>query len=642
MRTAIPALLLAAAHCLAQALAPLSTVRAPEPPGLDRYVRDRDALVALGKALFWDMQVGSDNRTACATCHFHAGADHRATHQLAYPSGPVAQNHTLAPGDFPFRVFADPGDNRSAVLRDSSHRAGSAGVFRRVFAGLAEGAEEAGEPSEPSVFRIGDLAARQVTPRNTPSVIDAVFNRRNLWDGRASDIFSGATPFGESDPGSHAMALSEGKLVAEKVRIANSSLASQAVGPPLNPVEMSYEGRNWPTLARKMLAARPLAAQRVATDDSVLGSMVDPEGRGLKGTYLDMVRTAFQPTYWDSTGTVNEAGTTQAEFNFPLFFGLAIQAYESTLVSGESRFDRFLQGDGSALTAREQEGRNAYQRGECSDCHLGAELTTASFGNIARQGLVVRLRTGFTTDTGFLNTGVRPASEDSGMLDTDEFGTPFSLAVRQDASARAGLAGTFKVPGLRNIELTGPYFHNGGQATLDQVVEFYNRGADFPAPNLAPDIGRQNLSAADRAALVEFLKSMTDDRVRFERAPFDHPELCVPVGHDPGPDSRYPKGAADRWALIPAVGRLGAAAPLQTFDEPARTTWPSPARSRTPRGTGTGRSGHRSSRDRRRPPGVGSRDPPRRARRCWRSGSRSAGGWRSWSPSSAGRTGPAR
>src|SRR3954453_10698179 len=64
-------------------IASLKTVSVPQPTGLDQYVQDQTALVLLGKALFWDMQVGSDGRTACASCHFHAGADHRLVNQLS-------------------------------------------------------------------------------------------------------------------------------------------------------------------------------------------------------------------------------------------------------------------------------------------------------------------------------------------------------------------------------------------------------------------------------------------------------------------------------------------------------------------------------------------------------------------------------
>ena len=61
----------------------LKTVAVPAVPGLAQYVRDEKALVVLGKALFWDMQAGSDGKTACASCHFHAGGDHRVQNQLA-------------------------------------------------------------------------------------------------------------------------------------------------------------------------------------------------------------------------------------------------------------------------------------------------------------------------------------------------------------------------------------------------------------------------------------------------------------------------------------------------------------------------------------------------------------------------------
>ena len=61
----------------------LKTVVVPEPPNLHLYVRNRQAAIQLGKALFWDMQVGSDGVTACASCHFHAGADNRIKNALS-------------------------------------------------------------------------------------------------------------------------------------------------------------------------------------------------------------------------------------------------------------------------------------------------------------------------------------------------------------------------------------------------------------------------------------------------------------------------------------------------------------------------------------------------------------------------------
>ena len=89
-------------------------------------------------------------------------------------------------------------------------------------------------------------------------------------------------------------------------------------------------------------------------------------------------------------------------------------------------------------------------------------------------------------------------------------------------------------------------------------------------------MGNIRLNAQDRIALAAVMRALTDDWVRFERAPFDHPALCVPVGHvesAPGvfqPDTSVEPGgrvATDLWALVPAVGRDGNAVPLQTFTE---------------------------------------------------------------------------
>jgi cytochrome c peroxidase len=321
----------------------LKTVTVPAVPGLERYVRDRQALLVLGKSLFWDMQVGSDGHTACATCHFHAGADHRSQNQLSNPNGAFEPNHLMSLDDFPFRVFADSNNNLSSLRRDSSQRTGSAGICRRTFLGLTgAGFEEGIDSLDAPAFRVGGRNTRQVTPRNAPSVINAALNVRNFLDGRASDVFTGRTPFGDSDPRPNVLVVSNGQLAPEPLRLTNSSLASQAVSPPVNPVEMSYVGRTWPIIGRKLLPARPLANQKVAADDSVLGAYANPRGRGLDPThtYFSLIQAAFQPAYWDSEQLVDENGFTQAESNFSLFFGLAIQAYESTLIAEPARSAR--------------------------------------------------------------------------------------------------------------------------------------------------------------------------------------------------------------------------------------------------------------------------------------------------------------
>lgn len=533
----------------------LKTVAVPAVPGLAQYVRDEKALVVLGKALFWDMQAGSDGKTACASCHFHAGGDHRVQNQLAPPAngaGSVTVNRTLTAGDYPFH---GPGNQNAARVVT-----GSAGTFSRNFFGVAAGAaEEDGADLFSSRFSVNGRQTRQVTSRNTPSVIDAVFNVRTFWDGRASNVFNGVSPGGDADAGARVVAWRDGHLVEERVRLENSSLASQAVGPVLNEMEMSYAGRSFADVGRKLLTLRPLGRQRVAADDSVLGAYVDASGVGLAAeySYRNLIETAFVPAYWAAPGGE------QMERNFSLFWGLAIQAYEATLVANDSRVDQFLEGKTMALTALEQAGMREFAGGgaQCAVCHQGAEFTAASYSAAQARGVNPASAQG----AGFFRIGVTPVADDAGL---GGLAAPF---------ATTQTSGAFKTPGLRNVEFTGPYFHDGSQATLEQVTAFYARNGDFRADgNLGPGIGRIRLSPQEQTAVVAFLKALTDDRVRYQRAPFDHPSLCVSTGHEEPAagvlaaettDGRFASSAVDRWALVPAVGQGGAAAPLQTYDE---------------------------------------------------------------------------
>jgi cytochrome c peroxidase len=577
-------------------LGSLKRVRPPAPSRIDDYVRDFRILTVLGKALFWDMQVGSDGRTACATCHFHAGADHRRQNQLASTPDvrrPVPLNRVLTADDFPFHLKVNPLDARSAVLRDNRWIAGSAGVPFRTFAGVGEAGapDSAADPAASDAPAIGGLRLRQVTARNTPSVINAVFNVRNFWDGRASEISTAHTPFGDSDTGLNMLVCDAAGVTPTRFRMERSSLASQAAGPPLNATEMSWAGRSWATLGKRLLPLTALAGQAVAADDSVLADFVpagDPQDTARTGlrtdvTYAALVAAAFAPRYWDSRVMVDERGRvipgrtepgdadafTVMEFNFPLFFTLAIQAYESTLVADDTRFDRYADGDTAALTEAELSGLRLFQSGssQCSQCHGGPELTAASFTAAAGRGFDATRPDAF----GFFRVGVSPVSDDVGAGGRDAFGMPFF-----PSASHAVTRGVFKTPGLRNVELTGPYFHTGGAATLGQALDVYLRRGDFlDAENRDARMDSIALDERDKQRLLAFLLSLTDGRVRYERAPFDHPALCVPVGHpaEEGggllPNEAYPGApiASDAWALVPAVGRMGNAVPLQTFDE---------------------------------------------------------------------------
>jgi hypothetical protein len=112
---------------------------------------------------------------------------------------------------------------------------------------------------------------------------------------------------------------------------------------------------------------------------------------------------------------------------------------------------------------------------------------------------------------------------------------------------------------LRNVELTAPYFLNGGQATLAQLVDFYSRGGDFRSADVDPSLKNAGFSADDKAAVVAFLKSLTDERVRAQSAPFDHPSLIVPNGM-----VMQDGFLTEQTITIPATGAAGGA-PLARF-----------------------------------------------------------------------------
>ncbi|MBI4286151.1 MAG: hypothetical protein HY670_09715 [Chloroflexi bacterium] len=647
------------AAAVAAGLASLSTIGVPQVNNLGDFLNPgpgaRSNAIVLGKALFWDMQVGSDGM-ACASCHFAAGADNRTKNQWSpglkasppdlvfgnsgvtgiagYPQ--FAPNYDVTKNDFPTHLLSDPGQqdfNHRVIVRTTNDVASSQGVFKANFTGTVPGQlKDEGTAVADDVFNVGGVNVRRVEPRNTPSVINAVFNFDNFLDGRARNQFNGVNPLGPLDDSARILVNANGTLTEVQVSIPNSSLASQAVGPPLSDLEMSYVGRTFPDIGRKMLVAKPLAFQNVHSNDGVLGQFA-VTGAGAKGltfaTYADLVMAVFQSKYWDSDKVItfdaagkrviNPAGTpggySQMEANFSLFFGLAIQMYESTLVSDRTRFDFFMEGDNAALDQDEMAGLLTFIKtgaqaanplfagigqGSCTSCHKSTNFSDATFSGMGIEGPIelevapvlvdglLKLGTEqVLLDNGFYNIGVRPINEDLGRGGS-ELGKPlsasrqalqgFPFAPRIPANApqnpRVLVDGAFKVPNLRNVELTGPYFHNGGQYTLRQVMEFYRRNGDFSDINIAhldgpmasvdlrpPDFTGRDL---DTDRLVKFMLTLTDERVRQDMAPFDHPQLFVPNGH-PGDTNAITEfdvvngvqQARDILVEIPAVGRDG-------------------------------------------------------------------------------------
>jgi len=243
------------------------------------------------------------------------------------------------------------------------------------------------------------------------------------------------------------------------------------------------------------------------------------------------------------------------EANFQLFFGLSVYLYERTLVSDVTRYDAWASGaNPNALTAEEKYGLELFlTTGKCTDCHNGPLFTTATrdFALVTPTELMPMLNrpTQANYDVGYYNIGASPQANDIGQGAMTPLGVPLSYT-RQRGLTPDAVDGAFKTPTLRNIDLTAPYLHNGRYATLLSVIDFYDRGGDHNNLNLHPAMGGIAFPPGTRSrnAIVAFMKTLTDDRVRFERAPIDHPSLVVPNG-----------------AALPAVGASGRTAPITGF-----------------------------------------------------------------------------
>jgi len=188
----------------------LKTVPIPVPLNIGNYISNPFAMEQLGKALFWDMQVGSDGVQACATCHFHAGVDSRTRNQLNPEDGQFGKNNlglpapapgamdvdqTVTAAHFPLHRLADqqvigePLSNTVNVVRATSEVMGSKGLKFKQFNDIVIGsAVDDGTEIPDPVFNVNGTNVRRVTGRNTPSAINTVFNFENFHDGAAARL----------------------------------------------------------------------------------------------------------------------------------------------------------------------------------------------------------------------------------------------------------------------------------------------------------------------------------------------------------------------------------------------------------------------------------------------------------------------
>ena len=457
------------------------------------------------------MQVGSDGIQACGSCHFRAGADPRSINQ-ANPGGAnnpdltvnVGINHRLSAADFPLHQLADPTSRNSQILRDNDDVISSQGVKLSRFVRAVPGADrDVTVPVPDEVFNINGLNTRRAEPRNTPTVINAAFNRDAFWDGRAETVFNGVSVFGVRDPNAQVLKAGGDSMRLVKIRIDHAALASQAVGPPLSDREMGSLGRTFYDVGKRLVSARPLAKQKVDKHDSVLADYRNDDGydaRGLEGTYGKMIEEAFQKTWWrsdkiairqpdGSTTIANRPNRrllaneyTMKEYNFSLFFGLAVQLYEMTLISDDSPVDRYFEGDRRALTAQQIRGLAVFTGdAACAGCHSGPEtsdnsnriLMGAVVDGVKQPGeLVERMFNGncevVAYDQSYYNLSVRPFEEDSGLGTPDPFGNPGALIDILTTPASADSQRRTADPADAQHRQSG---HRHRRANLDEILQ---------------------------------------------------------------------------------------------------------------------------------------------------------------------------
>jgi len=244
-----------------------------------------------------------------------------------------------------------------------------------------------------------------------------------------------------------------------------AALENQVLFPPTSDAEMGHVGRDWDDIVARIAASDPLA----------LSPQVPPS---LAGWIAGRDYTAL---FDEVFGTPEVTAVRIA---------MAIAAYERTLVPTQTPLDTFL-ATGQGLTPLEQQGFQLFGQLNCVTCHGGNRFTNDSFQNI----------------------GLRPPFEDMG---------------RFEVTGNMGDRGRFKVPSLRNVGERGAYMHNGRFDTLEEVVDFYDRGGDFNPPTKAPQIQPLNLTPQQKAALVAFLdRPLTDQRAVNETGPFERPLLST-------------------------------------------------------------------------------------------------------------------
>ncbi len=270
--------------------------------------------------------------------------------------------------------------------------------------------------------------------RNAPTVLNAMFNEEQFWDGRAK------------------------------------TLEEQVLQPLINPVEMA-----------------------MPSHEAVVAKV-----RGIP-EYAQRFREVF--------GGPNPVTIEN--------IAKAIAAFERTLLSGDSPFDRFIAGDPTAISEAAKRGWALFQgKARCITCHefnpSSPFFTDFKYHNI---GIGMKATQNFEPLVRQIQQMAQENRLTRETLDRLALSEGFSELGRFLVTRQPKDLGAFKTSPLRDIELTAPYMHDGSLKTLREVIDFYDKGGE-PNPNLDGGIVKLNLTEQEKADLEEFMKTLTSDWVR--------------------------------------------------------------------------------------------------------------------------------
>lgn len=243
-------------------------------------------------------------------------------------------------------------------------------------------------------------------------------------------------------------------------------------------------GRHTPTLINRAYGKSQFWDGRAPTIEAqVIIPVTHPDEMGMKAD--DAARAIasvpgyaplFDAAFGDSTVTFDRIAK-------------AIGAFERTIVSGNSPYDRFLAGDKTAVSKEAREGIDFFNgKAECAECHLGPDFTNEKFEN--------------------LGIGMDRTNPDPG---------------REVVTHKRGDLGKFKTPTLRDLASRGPYMHDGRFKTLGEVLDFYAKGG-IPNPHVDERLLQFYMDAKSKAALLAFLDSLNGEGWQTIKAPETLPQ----------------------------------------------------------------------------------------------------------------------